>query len=218
MKTILLIALFLILIAVSCDNPVDPNNNPPDEIENAIWPFHEGSFWEYDVWEIVSGEEYNYFEKYRVVDIFAHNEKRVAEIEFSKYTEDTVFAAFTFWWGNTTSGLYEYAPFDESFSAFDLPRLLFKYPAEDMDSFLTYSWDFANPFTMFYFDMGIPIVSVPAGDFEACVGYQLYYQTGHEPPIDNYYYFKPDTGYISYEKYEAGSPSKTRLLKDFLIS
>ncbi len=219
MKKILLFSALLLALIVSCHKPVKPDDEkPPDEIANAIWPFHENSFWEFDVWEVVSGEDFDYFEKYHVEEIFADSGKRVAKIKFTKYTEDTTFAEFTFWWGNKAEGLFEFAPFGDVFSAFDEQRLLFKFPATDMDSFQTYSWDFTNPYTMLFFDIGIPTMVVPAGSFEGCVGYQLHRQVGHEPPVDNYYYFKPDTGYIRYEKYEAGSLVKTRSLKTLAIT
>ena len=212
--SILFVALFLSCDA--CDDPVGPNDNVPPMVDNPLWPYTENSFWEFDVWESGDGGDFNYFEKYRVVDVFGHDDNRVAQIEFTKYTEDTLFAEFTFWWGNTDSGLYEFAPFGEDFSPRE-PRLLFKFPAADMDSFQSYAYDFENPQTMFYFESGVPIIDVPAGSFENCVGYQLHYQIGHEPPIDNYYYFKPDTGYIRYERYEAGSLIKTRSLRDFAL-
>jgi len=200
----------------ACDNPVGPEDIPP-MIDNPLWPWTLHSFWEFDVWESVDGSEIDYFEKYEVVDVFGYDDNRVAKIEFTKYTEDTLFAEFIFWWGNTESGLYEFAPFDTPFSPNQSPKLLFKFPAEDMDSFQTYSYDFVNPFTMVYFDAGVPEIVVPAGTFESCIGYQLHYQIGHEQPVDNYYYFKPDTGYIRYERYVAGSLVKTRSLRDFAL-
>ena len=216
------IPLFLILIVVvfvscdACDNPIEPEDIPP-MIDNPLWPWTLNSYWEFDIWESTDGAEFEYYEKYRVVDVFGYEDNRVAEIEFTKYTEDTIFADFTLWWGNTETGLYEFAPYDVEFAPNPSPKLLFKFPAEDLDSFQTYSYDFVTPYTMFYFDAGVPPIIVPAGTFESCVGYQLHYQTGHELPVDNYYYFKPDTGYVRYERYEAGSLIKTRSLRDFAL-
>ncbi|HHS50323.1 MAG TPA: hypothetical protein ENN07_04330 [candidate division Zixibacteria bacterium] len=219
MKKTIVFLLILFALGLSCEKPNGPNgDNIPDEIDRALWPFNTGSFWEFDVWEMTSEGEFNYFEKYAVLNIIAHDGNRVAKIEFTQYLEDTTFGRFVMWWGNTLDGLYEFAPFGEVFNPHDAPRLLFLFPAEDMDAFGSYAFDFQDPITMTYFDIGIPPFDLPAGRFDECVGYNLSRHVMPDPPENNYYYFKPDTGYVRFEKYITGSGLvKTRSLRDFLV-
>ncbi|RKZ28180.1 hypothetical protein DRQ36_10830, partial [bacterium] len=165
-----------------------------EDIDNAIWPFSEGNWWVYDVWEQgeTAADSFVYLEKYEVVCPFAHEDSRVVEIDFEVFIPETVFARYKLWWGNTDSGLYAYAPIEDVFEPYSSPRLLFKFPAENLETFLSYAPNPDNPEEIVYFDTGIPEISVPAGTFTGCVGYQM-----HDPPADdNYYFFVPDTGYI----------------------
>ncbi len=213
-EKLLSFAIIMLVVFLGCDS-VDPDPpEVPDEIENAVWPFVEGNEWTFTTrtWNdsIADWEEYG--ERYEVVRAFLHGNSRVVEIALEYFIEDTVFAEYTFWWGNTTAGLFAYAPYSESFVAYDSPRLLFKYPAENGEDFQSFAPYPDSPTEMF-FSSTMPTITVPAGEFEACVGYQYYI-----PPGDNiYYYFAPDTGYIYMEKYVGSTLTKTRALTEYIL-
>jgi len=207
-------AVFL-LFCFGCDNGADPPiPEVPDEIDDAIWPLDVGNEWVIDVaeWNDSIADWVEWGERYIVDSAFAFEGKRVNEIILQYFVEDTVFAEFILWWGNTTSGLYEYALFGDDFEPYGSPKLLFKHPATDGEVFSSYAPDPGNPVDM-GFSFGAPAITVPAGEFGDCLTFQYY-----EPPGSNiYYYFKPDTGYIMMERYVGASLNKTRKLQEYLL-
>jgi len=215
--TIVVISLLIVLAACNCDKPTGNNDKPvPDEVENPLWPFYEGNWWLLDVWDNESGENLEYFERYEVVSLFRYEDHRVAEVRLDMIYEDSVFASFTMWIGNTDTGLYLYAPYENDFEPFSSPKLLYKHPAEDGEIFESYALDETQENTdpMQYLGTGLWPVEVPAGIFVNC---GIYY--GCRPPADETYnYFIPDTGYVRMEKYVASSLVKTRSLSEFHLS
>lgn len=202
-----------VFIFLTCNRENHNNHDTiPQEIDNAIWPFEVGSWWILDVWDNeVSGEPFEYSEKYSVDSAFMHNNRRVALIRFEQFTPDTVFGRSVIWWGNTSGGLFMFAPYGNSFEPYSSPKLLFKHPATDGESFSSYSIDSDNPDMMFCYLSGVPDVEVPAGIFSNCVFYMIH----RSPATDHYYYFKPDTGYVMMERKIGEATVKTRKLKTF---
>jgi len=210
------ISLLALVLFFGCDNGVDPPDPVvPDEIEGAVWPLEVGNEWTFDVQAVddSSGDLYYYGERYIVDSAFLYNGKRVTRVILEYFVGDTTFQSFTLWWGNTLDGLFEYAPFGNAFVPFESSRMLFKYPAGDGEMFQSYAPNPANPVEMGFISE-MPSVSLPAGSFDNCVGYQFY-----EPPgVNIYYYFVPDTGYVQMEKYIGSSLDKARYLRDFVIN
>jgi hypothetical protein len=201
---------------IGCDNGVvPPDPEIPDEIHGAIWPLDVGNEWTFDVqsWDDSIADWIYYGERYIVDTAFMHNEKRVAKVRLEYFFGDTVFQEFSLWWGNTHTGLYEYAPFGDGFVPYAESRMLFKYPSIDGELFSSYAPNPVNPVSM-GFMAEMPPIEVPAGNFENCVGYQYY-----EPPGENiYYYFVPDTGYIQMERYIGSTLNKARFLNSYVLN
>lgn len=214
--SILAISLFALVLFVGCDNGVDPPDPEiPDEIEGAVWPLEIGNEWTFDVQALddSTGDWIYYGERYIVDSALVLDGKRVNRVILEYFVEDTTFQSFTFWWGNTLEGLFEYGSFGDTFMPFESPRLLFKYPANDGEMFQSFAPNPANPLDM-GFIAEMPGVTIPAGTFDNCVGYQYY-----EPPgVNIYYYFVPDTGYVQMERFVGSSLDKARYLREYVIN
>ncbi len=212
----LAVCLFALVLILGCDNGVDPPDpEVPDEIDGAIWPLVVGNEWTFDVQAIddSTGDWIYYGERYIVDSALVHDGKRVNRVMLEYFVEDTTFQSFTLWWGNSLEGLFEYSPFGDTFEPYELPRLLFKYPADDGETFQSYAPNPSDPVDMGFISE-MPGVTIPAGTFDDCVGFQYY-----EPPgVNIYYHFVPDTGYVQMEKFVGSSLDKARYLRDFVIN
>lgn len=207
----------MVAIFIGCEETNGPPNGEeiPPEIDGAVWPLEVGNEWVFEVqeWNDSLGDYVVYNERYVVDTAFKHDGNRVAKVRLEYFVEDTVFQGFTFWWGNTVSGLYEYSSYGDDFLPYDTPHLLFKYPAVDGEVFQSYAPNPSDPVEMGFIAL-MPVVEVPAGSFDNCVGYQYY-----EPPGENiYYYFVPDTGYIQMEKYISSTLDKARYLQNYVAN
>ena len=214
-----LIAAALIIGFLGCENPTNGNGDDdiPEPVENPLWPFEVGNSWTLEVRDDQAGaEDTLFYEEYRVEDVFGHDGERVAELNFRKFIGDSTLGSYTFWWGNTESGLYQFANLGDEFEPYEEgPILLFKKPAEEGENFASFIlMDGEAPDDVYFFSSGIPTISVPAGDFESCLGYQVH----RDPGMDIYYYFTPDTGYVRMEKYVGGSLVKTRSLTELQLN
>jgi len=209
-----LLPISIITINGCNNNGTDPEDNDtiPDPVDNPLWPFNVGDWWEIMVWDNEGSHPETTFEYYEVDSVFGFSDERVARIRFSLLRNDTLFSYPDIWWGNTEEGLYMFGPYGNEFEPYDSPRLLFKHPAIDGDAFDSYALDDPGVADeMLFFDMGIPPIEVPAGTFDLCVGFQVH----QAPATDYYYYFQPDMGYISMEKYNGSSLVKTKRLSDY---